>query len=448
MKKRIVTASLVACLSLSALGVPSHNQVNVLAATATTQNNQLAVEAKANQLIQTAKSLIGKATYSNTEYKSTFPYKFSCASFLMYIFGENGVDLATYNEDYMMQQGTYVARNQLQKGDLLFFSSKKTKIPDHVAMYIGDNKVIHMADPKQDIVITDLNSKAYYKDNYITARRVLPSLLPSNPATKGDNIVDLSYDLMNKVTMGNVNDEKAMKFTGAGFVNYVYNKNGATLGTTRIKDQMKIGTTVSRANLKKGDLIFFSNAIGSSTPGLVAIYAGDHRIIIPNSSGILTRVLFVDYYDQRFITAKRVFSEKIASAVVPPTASATSADKLVDFASSLTGKAQFGYSYDEKSLTFTGAGFSYYVYKNQGIDLKYKLASQQAQIGKAVQKTNLQKGDLIFFSTDNKGVKITQTGIYIGGDQFISLSTTGSVVKESLNSDWAKKNYSSARRVL
>ena len=148
----------------------------------------------------------------------------------MYIFEKNGVDLATYNEDYMMQQGTYVARNQLQKGDLLFFNSKNTSNPpDHVAMYIGDNKVIQMADPKQNIVISDLDSKPYYKDNYITARRVLPSLLPSNPATKGDKIVELSYNLMNKVTMGNVNDEKAMKFTGAGFVNYVYKKNGVTL---------------------------------------------------------------------------------------------------------------------------------------------------------------------------------------------------------------------------
>ena len=142
------------------------------------------------------------------------------------------------------------------------------------------------------------------------------------------------------------------------------------------------------------------------------------------------------------------FQKRAASVVVPPTASASSADKLVDFASSLMGKAKFGYVYDEKSLTFTSAGFSYYVYKNQGIDLKYKIASQQAQIGKAVQKANLQKGDLLLFSTDNKGTNITQTGIYIGGNQFISLSTSGSVLKESLNSDWAKKNYVSARRVL
>ncbi|WP_342511559.1 NlpC/P60 family protein [Sporosarcina sp. FSL K6-1522] len=447
MKKRLVTATLIIGISLGTVGVPSLNPVHVSAATVT-QNNQSAVEAKADQLIQTAKSLIGKATYSNTEYKPTAPYKFSCATFLMYIFEKNGVDLATYNEDYMMQQGTYVARNQLQKGDLLFFSSKGTKTPDHVAMYIGDNKVIQMADPTQKIVISDLNSKPYYKDSYITARRVLPSLLPSNPATKGDNIVGLSYDLMNKVTMGTVNDEKAMKFTGGGFVNYVYNKNGVTLGSTNLNDQMKVGTTVSRANLKKGDLIFFSNAIGSKTPGLVAIYAGDHRIIIPNSNGILTRVLFVDYYDQRFITAKRVLTDNNTSIVAPPAASTSSADKLVNFASSLIGKAKFGYGYDEKNLTFTGAGFTYYVYKNQGIDLKYKTASQQAQIGKVVQKANLQKGDLLLFSTDNKGAKMTQTGVYMGGNQFISLSTSGSVMKESLNSDWAKKNYISARRVL
>ncbi|MBE1553888.1 C40 family peptidase [Sporosarcina limicola] len=307
MKKRLVTATLAALVGVSTLGAPSLNEMNVSAATITTQSKQSVVDAKADQLIRTGKSLIGKATYSNKAYKSTYPYKFSCATFLMYIFEKNGVDLATYNEDYMMKQGTYVARNQLQKGDLLFFKSKKTGTdPDHVAMYIGDNKVIQMADPKQKIVISDLNSKPYYKDNYVTARRVLPSLLPSNPATKGDKIVTLSYNSINKVTMGNMNNEQAMKFTGAGFVNYIYKKNGVNLDATTSKALMKRGTTISRANLKKGDLIFFNSVKGSKTPSLVAIYAGNHRIIIPNSSGILTRVLLVDYYNQHYITAKRV----------------------------------------------------------------------------------------------------------------------------------------------
>ncbi|MGE8205984.1 C40 family peptidase [Heyndrickxia sp. NPDC080065] len=447
MKKHLATTALAVTLGLSTIIVPSLNAVKVSAATIHPQNNQLAVEAKADQLIQTAKSLIGKATYSNTEYKPTAPYKFSCASFIMYIFEKNGVDLATYNEDYMVQQGTYVARNELQKGDLVFFKSKTTGTdPDHVGMYIGDNKIIHIADPQQNIVISDLDSKPFYKDNYYSARRVLPSLLPSNPATIGDNIVGVSYDLMNKVTMGNINDEAALKFTSTGFVNYVYQKNGVILGTTNLKELMNKGTTVTKENLKKGDLIFFNSVVGSTTPGSVAIYAGDHRIIVPNSNGIMTRVLFVDYYKQHYITAKRVFTEETAP-IEKPVTNTSAADKVVDSATSLTGKAKFGYVYDENSLTFTPAGFTYYVFKNQGIDLKEKLASRQAEIGQAVQKANLQKGDLIFFSGDNSGTTITHAGIYIGDNKYIRLASNG-VVTEDLASNWANQNYVKARRVL
>jgi hypothetical protein len=46
---------------------------------------------------------MGKATYSTAVYKKTAPYKFSCATFLNFIFEKEGVDLATYNENYMMK---------------------------------------------------------------------------------------------------------------------------------------------------------------------------------------------------------------------------------------------------------------------------------------------------------------------------------------------------------
>lgn len=449
-KKRFISTTLSVVIGLSALGVAPDaiHPIKVSAATTNAQNNQQAVAAKADQLIQTGKSLIGKATYSNTEYKSTYPYKFSCATFLMYIFEQNGVDLATYNEDYMMKQGTAVARNQLQKGDLLFFDSRGGNVPNHVAMYIGDNKIIQMADPTQKIVITDLDSKPYYKDSYITARRVLPTIMSSNPATTGDKIIEKAYSLKDKVTMGSVNNESSLRFTATGFIDYVYKTNNIKLGTTNIKDLMNKGTTVSKANLKKGDLVFFNSSIGSKTPSTVAIYAGDHRIIIPNSDGVLTRVLLVDYYEQHYITAKRVLTASASpSVVIPPTTNSSApADKIVSLASNLMGKATFGYGYDEKSLSFTSAGFTYYVFNKQGVNLKSKVASQQALVGNAVQKSNLKKGDLIFFT--NGGSKITESAIYIGSNQYIRLKTNGGVVKESLNSTWANKNYKTARRVL
>ena len=310
MNKRFLTTTLALTIGFSTVGMvqPTVHPIEVEAATTNAQNNAQAVSLKADQLIQTGKSLIGKATYSNTVYKPTYPYKFSCASFLMYIFEQNGVDLGTYNENYMIQQGTYVARNQLQKGDLLFFKSKKTGTdPDHVGMYIGNNKMIHMADSKQNIVISDLNSKPYYTENYVSARRVLPTLLSANPATKGDKIVENALNYKNKVTISSTNNEKNLRFTAPGYVEFIYRKSGVNLGTTNLKQQMNIGTTVSRANLKKGDLVFFNSSTGSKTPSMVAIYAGDHRIIIPNSDGVMTRVLLVDYYKDHFITAKRVF---------------------------------------------------------------------------------------------------------------------------------------------
>ena len=88
----------------------------------------------ANAIIKTGISLIGKATYSRTEYKKTYPYKFSCATFIDYIFKQNGVDLATYNEDYMLKLGVAIPMEQIKSGDLFFFDvDKSDSNPSHVS---------------------------------------------------------------------------------------------------------------------------------------------------------------------------------------------------------------------------------------------------------------------------------------------------------------------------
>lgn len=308
MKKYLVNTTLALTIGFSTVAtVPQFIAPTTVEAATTSQASATAVEAKANQLIATAKGLIGKATYSNAVYKETYPYKFSCATFLMYIFEKHGVDLATYNEDYMMKQGTQVSRSQLKKGDLLFFAgTKKGKVPNHVAMYIGNNQVIHMADSKQNIVITNLSSKPYYTDNYITARRVLPTLMAATPATAGDKVVTKAYSQKDRIKIGSTNREASLRFTSGGYIEYTYRKSGVSLGTKTLSQQMKLGKAVSKSNLQKGDLVFFGSKVGSKTPGMVGIYAGDHRLIIPTTGGVITRVMFVDYYDDRYITARRV----------------------------------------------------------------------------------------------------------------------------------------------
>ncbi|WHY85489.1 NlpC/P60 family protein [Neobacillus novalis] len=264
----------------------------------------------ADAIIKTGVSLIGKATYSRTEYKATYPYKFSCATFIDFIFKQNGVDLATYNEDYMLKLGVPVNKEQLKKGDLFFFDVDKTDSnpADHIGIYMGSNKLLHMADPTQNIVISDMSAKPYYTENFVGARRVIPSYMPSSPLSAADKIVNMAYTLQGNVTISNnVNNPATKTFTNGGIVNYIYGQNGITLGTNNVSELVKKGTFVSRANLKKGDLVFFTNTIGSNTPNIVAIYGGNNKVIFTNpTQGIVSRVLFFPWYDTHYLTARHV----------------------------------------------------------------------------------------------------------------------------------------------
>ncbi|MEH7246668.1 NlpC/P60 family protein [Neobacillus niacini] len=477
MKKKLITTSAALMITLSGMSIPTFNISTNHVAAATTAipnpyNNQTAVNAKADALIATAKNLIGKAQYSS-DVKKTYPYQFACASFLNFVFEQNGVDLATSTEEYMMEQGYEVPRDQLQKGDLVFFDANpaNTDPTDHVGLYIGDNKIIHMANPELDVTISDLDSTSYYKNNYVKAKRVLPSLLSANPATKGDQVVSGYFALKDKVKINSTTNNSATStFTNAGLVDHIYKQAGINLGTTNINEQMKLGQPVSRDNLKKGDLVFFNSTIGSTKPALVGIYGGDHRLLLASTAyGTVTRIFMLPYYDQQhYITARRVITETpvapiaepapvpapvapapVAPAPVAPTPVVpTKADSIVTTATSLIGKANFGYVYNVSTLTFTPGGFTKYVFNQHGINLKSTLASYQATLGQAVEKTNLQKGDLIFFSSNNLGSSITNVGIYAGDNQFVHLIKGKGTIKENLNTVWATQNYVTARRVL
>ncbi|CCJ86640.1 NLP/P60 family protein [Cronobacter dublinensis 582] len=71
----------------------------------------------------------------------------------------------------------------------------------------------------------------------------------------------------------------------------------------------------------------------------------------------------------------------------------------------------------------------------------------QAQIreGRAVRKTALQPGDLVFFNT---GPRQRHVGVYIGDDQFIHASKEKGVTISSLSNRYWRVRYLAARRVV
>lgn len=127
---------------------------------------------KADAVIRTAKSLIGRATY-DFGVRNHSRLIFDCSSFTEYVFEKHGVELK-WGTRYQKYAGKYVSKSNLRKGDLVFFSSSSTsKTIKHVGIYIGGGDFIHILDVKgSDVHISSLDS-GKWEDRYVTARRVL-----------------------------------------------------------------------------------------------------------------------------------------------------------------------------------------------------------------------------------------------------------------------------------
>ncbi|SEF91128.1 C40 family peptidase [Paenibacillus sp. UNC499MF] len=131
------------------------------------------------------------------------------------------------------------------------------------------------------------------------------------------------------------------------------------------------------------------------------------------------------------------------------------ADSILSFAKSLEGKVQYGYAKnDTKKLIFDCSSFTKYVFNKEGVHLPWG-ARAQYKLGTPVSKSELRKGDLVFFSTTatakNKDTvnKIGHVGIYIGDNKFIhNVNTKDDVVIGDLNNTWQKNHYVASARIL
>jgi lipoprotein Spr len=95
---------------------------------------------------------------------------FDCSSFTKYVFKLNGKYLPRTSKQ-QATVGRYIPRNQIQKGDLLFFSVPgKPWVINHVGIYAGDNKVLHTYGPG-GVRFNSLNDGTL-SNRYITARRL------------------------------------------------------------------------------------------------------------------------------------------------------------------------------------------------------------------------------------------------------------------------------------
>ncbi len=415
-------------------------------AEALTSYQQQLVDRKADSIVDTAASLIGKATYNNSVYKDTYPYEFGCGGFVYYVFLQNGIDLHTRNNNHMIELGTYVPKSELKKGDLVLFDSNlNDKAPStHVAIYYGDNKVIHMADTRLNVVISDLNDP-YYKTYYATARRVIPGYMSFGAKTRADEVVEFAERLIGVAKFGYPTNENTLTFTSPAFVRYIYKQFGFDIGMYA-KDQVLVGQYVPKEKLQRGDLVFFSTEANPGKVALVGVYAGNLQVVICASQAGANKVLLAyDFYKANYVTARRLDLNNSTS--YPNN---NQAANICSTAKSLVGKVKYASPYNEGTLTFNSSEFAYYVYKKNGITLGATDAPKLAQLGKTVSKEALQPGDLIFFSVVPGGQvsSYSMVGIYCGNDAFWVNVPSAGVVEKKLSYDYYQPRFVTAKRYL
>ncbi len=99
---------------------------------------------------------------------------FDCSGLIYYAYQDllNIKMPRTANEMYHLRDAAPVKRNELQRGDLVFFQINGRGAADHVGVYLGNGKFIQSPRTGEEIRISYLGDD-YWQDHYLGARRVM-----------------------------------------------------------------------------------------------------------------------------------------------------------------------------------------------------------------------------------------------------------------------------------
>ena len=121
----------------------------------------------------TGQKILSKAQqYLGTPYVygGASPAGFDCSGFVYYVLKSFGYSpYRTPADQYRM--GTYVSKDKLQPGDIVFFANTYGSGISHVGIYAGNGQFIHSPNSRSVVSYSDLTS-GYWANHYYGARRV------------------------------------------------------------------------------------------------------------------------------------------------------------------------------------------------------------------------------------------------------------------------------------
>jgi cell wall-associated NlpC family hydrolase len=164
---------------LAAVATPGTDSVRAARSVSSVVTAAIVEESPANdramhveaQLLKTAKRYLG------TRYRlgGVMPSAFDCSGFVRYVFAKQGIELPrTAREQAQSGQSIVVGPDSLRVGDLLFFRTPRGRA-GHVAIYVGDGRIIHASSGSRRVRYDDLASPRgkWFISRLTGVRRVL-----------------------------------------------------------------------------------------------------------------------------------------------------------------------------------------------------------------------------------------------------------------------------------
>ena len=142
-------------------------------------------ESVQDRIINKARTLIG------TPYRTggVSPSGFDCSGFITYLYKTYVPELPRVSRD-MARTGAPVSRNKLAPGDLVFFATgSEAGRVTHVALYIGQNSIIHSISngPERGVTISSLNAGYWRKRYHNSSRLIAPA--SASDVSQAENIL-------------------------------------------------------------------------------------------------------------------------------------------------------------------------------------------------------------------------------------------------------------------
>ena len=125
------------------------------------ENDKSSSDTKVEKIMALASSKIG----DSYEPAKAGPDHFDCSGFVYYVFTQNDIKIPRTSLK-QSQSGEKIKREDLKRGDMVFFDTHERKHVNHSGIYLGEGKFIHSSSGKAyGVTISDID-KGFYKDKF------------------------------------------------------------------------------------------------------------------------------------------------------------------------------------------------------------------------------------------------------------------------------------------